>query len=295
MGDDLVAPGHDPLDLGRPQEAFRPGRHFRRIELAQPVEELAAAPDQGLGIVEAFFQAEGPGEVDHVDLPVRADEDVHRVPVGVADELAEDGHVGHLGVPGGGIGGSDLLGEPRQLVELGREPPGQAAALPEELPLHGHRHHPLEPQQRRQLVGGQIIEVGVDEVQLDPAHDLHGAAPVVDGLEQGVVRDRAVAQGAAPRRGDALAGHPARNELRRSQELLLLLDRELRFLLSAGGESDREGRQADREDDERPETLHDPLLVPFHCTTESRRPASGAGRRERGAAPSGIDTAGRAG
>src|SRR2546426_618874 len=60
--------------------------------------------------------------------------------------------------------------------------------------LHIHRHQVIETQQLSQLIGRNIVFVGIDEVEFGAAGELLRLFVLIDGLERGVVGHVAVRQ-----------------------------------------------------------------------------------------------------
>jgi len=138
----------------------------------------------------------------------------------VADERAEDAHAVHLMVPEQGIRRVAFLPQPRAFVEGVVDPPGDGALAAVPLPVDGDRHHAVEAEHAGNLEGGEIVVVRVGEVVLDAAGAEVGlASSLVDRLEGGIVRDRAVGEREAVGAGNAAAQAAAADHPGGAQEL----------------------------------------------------------------------------
>ena len=103
--------------------------------------------------------------IDQNQPPVRIDQDIGLVPVGVVDEVVEHAHIPHLPIPGAGFG--------RQYVFPGPLPVGHGVFCPQlqrslfsfEGPVNGRRHI-VQTQQTVHFVGGDFSHVAVEKIPL---------------------------------------------------------------------------------------------------------------------------------
>ena len=92
------------------------------------------------------------------------------------------------------------------VIHLDGQPPIERTGLALPFSLEIDRQHVVQAHQFGELVGRDVIRVGIDEIEFDlAAFELLLGLVLVDRLERRVVRDGAAAEGEPPGMRDALA------------------------------------------------------------------------------------------
>ncbi len=135
------------------------------------------------------------------------------------------------------------------------DPPAEGAGRPVPFPFDGDRDHGIEPQEAGKPICGNVVAVGVDEVELAAVTQPGHVLPGVHRLKEGVVRHRPIGQGESPGLGDSGAGLHGGDDLGRAQKPPLVLIGKARAL---GPNRGRASKQDDENDaaDAAVEMLH---------------------------------------